>query len=76
MNNTHEIGATGEFPDGVVHETDEGELAFAVTANLSAGRVILQFGKPVAWMAMTPEQARGFAELLNRQSAILKDMEF
>lgn len=53
------LGATGKFPDGKMDPTDEGELQFAVC--VKDGKVIFEFGKPVAWVGFTPEQARGIA---------------
>ena len=49
------FGATGKFPDGQVTEDDEGELQFGI-AN-GNGHVIVNFGKPVAWLSMRPDQA-------------------
>lgn len=56
------FGATGRYPLGKIHRSDEGELQFGVT--LHEGKVILNFGKPVAWMAMEPTGARELGELL------------
>lgn len=53
------LGATGGFPDGKLTPTDEGELRFAVC--VKDGRVVFEFGKPVAWIGFTPEQAREIA---------------
>lgn len=50
------LGPTGEFvPEGTTNPTDQG----AVNINIShgQGRVIVNFANPVAWFAMTPEQA-------------------
>jgi hypothetical protein len=41
----------GEHPDGKLNADDAGALAFAV--GVEAGRVVLRFPKPVAWMGMT-----------------------
>lgn len=56
------LGATGEFPQGKVHDSDEGELTIAVGREM--GVVVLRFGKPVAWIGMDPGAARGLAALL------------
>ena len=52
----------GEFPDGKLNAQDEGGLAMAV--GIEEGGVRLQFPKPVAWVAMTPDEAIGLAESL------------
>lgn len=49
------LGATGAFPEGKLSEADEGELKFAI-AELD-GTIILQFGKPVSWFGLNPDQA-------------------
>ena len=49
------IGPTGQFPEGRLNQDDEGEIAIAICAD--HGNVVIQFGKPVAWLAMPPEQA-------------------
>jgi len=57
-----EIGATGEFPEGKISEHDEGEIAFAIGHRF--GKVLIEFGKPVAWVGMTPQQAIALANAL------------
>lgn len=56
------FGETGNFPRGKLHESDEGELQMGVTVN--QGTVILAFGKPVAWLGLTPQIARNLAATL------------
>ena len=56
------IGASGRYPQGKLDDSDEGELTMAVTRD---GDVIrIDFGKPVAWLAMSAEEALGLARLL------------
>lgn len=56
------FGATGKFPDGQLSPDDEGEIQFGITnAN---GQVIVNFGKPVAWLGMHPSQAMAIADAL------------
>ena len=55
-------GATGQFPNGKLTEHDEGEIQFAVGER--GENVIIDFGKPVAWFAMSAEQAEGLADCL------------
>jgi hypothetical protein len=56
------IGATREFPGGQLSRDDEGEIAFAVGSR--KGKVVLDFGSPVAWVGMDPQQAIALANTL------------
>lgn len=56
------FGATGKFPHGKLHPSDEGELQFGVATD---GKVVLiQFGKPIAWLGLPPDKARALAKVL------------
>lgn len=63
-NEMHEAmkGIFGEYPDGKLSPDDEGGLAMAV--GHVSGRVKLQFPKPVAWIALSPDDAIALAQLL------------
>ena len=52
----------GEYRNGKLNADDAGALAFAV--GVEAGRVVLRFPKPVAWMGMTGDEALELAQLL------------
>ena len=58
------LGATGQYPEGKLNPDDEGEIAFAIGADKPNKKVLIDFGKPVAWIAMTPDQATQFARIL------------
>lgn len=62
------LGATGDFPEGRADETDEGAIEFGVSHNVERARVFMNFGKPVAWLALTLVQAEQLGELLMRQA--------
>ena len=64
------VGPTGQFPQGKLHDTDEGELRLAVTK--SNGKVVVDFGKPVVWIGFDAAQAVSLGELLIKHG---KDME-
>lgn len=66
---TRELGGTGEFPEGKLNGSDEGSLRFAI--GQEGGCVSIAFGKPVAWLAMPPEQAVAMAELLIAKARIV-----
>lgn len=56
------FGATNRYPRGRLNETDEGELQMGVAVD--QGTVILAFGKPIAWLGLTPAIARDLAQTL------------
>jgi len=58
------FGATGKRPRGRIHLSDEGELRFGVLLDTEHGVIVLNFGKPVAWMGLPPALARQLASLL------------
>ena len=62
------LGATGRSPSGQVHETDEGEIRMGVAHDAQERKVFLNFGKPVAWLGLNPEEAFDLGELLIRHS--------
>jgi hypothetical protein len=57
-----EFGATGLFPDGKLIKEDEGELRFGIAHDQD--NVILNFGKPVAWLVLPPEVAKQLAAVI------------
>jgi len=69
------LGATGEFPDGKLNEADEGAAIMAI-GHLK-GRVIVDFGQPVAWLGLSPQEAVTMAQYLINQArqAALKTVE-
>lgn len=60
------LGATGNFPDGKITNDDEGEIRIGITTKDDT--VVLDFGKPVAWIGFTKEQAKEIGELLIKRS--------
>jgi hypothetical protein len=66
LRRTPEFGATGKYPEGHLTPDDEGELQFGITN--TGGQVIINFGKPVAWLGMQPQQAIVIAEALLRHA--------
>jgi hypothetical protein len=56
------LGPTGQFPQGKDYSDDEGELQLGIAHDQD--NVIINYGKPVAWLAMPPKEARQFAELI------------
>jgi hypothetical protein len=53
LNTTGFRGAVGSHPDGVLRKGDDGLIQFAVGDE--EGKVVIDFGTPVAWLGMTPK---------------------
>ncbi len=62
-------GPTGEFPDGKINFDDEGEIVIACGSY--EGNVVIEFGSPIKWIVMSPDQAR---ELMNSISKAIKNV--
>lgn len=56
--------AKRKFSDGRIGPNDDGDVSFACSADAKNKIVILDFGKPVSWIGMQPEQAVAIAEML------------
>ena len=57
MTDNPKPGPTGDFPEGMLGPNDEGGLNIGIAANAKDGQVHVQFGGPVAWLAMPPHMA-------------------
>lgn len=51
-----------QYPDGKLNAADEGVLQLMVYTEQH--NVVINFGKPVSWVAMPPADVRAFAALL------------
>ena len=71
-----QVGPTGKFPKGKCRPDDKGELVAAMTYDPKINRVFIKFGTPVTYLAMTPDQAIAFAEVLKKrgQEGVLHEM--
>lgn len=64
------LGATGDYPQGKLDPTDEGGLALAISSDPARRKVRIDFGKAVAWIAFSPNDARALAmSLIERARA-------
>jgi hypothetical protein len=63
------LGATGQFPEGKASPHDEGAVLFAIGER--DDNVIVDFGTPVVWLGMPPEQAVAMAQLLIAKARIV-----
>lgn len=70
--NKRPIGATGDFPQGKLNDSDEGALRMAIGYDARDGIVRVDFGKPVAWLGLPPPEAVGLARLLLRHAGAKK----
>lgn len=68
-----DLGPTGTFPRGKLNEDDEGGLQLAVASDKSSKTVIVDFGKPVVWIGLGPEEALALAAMLERRAKELTD---
>lgn len=55
-------GALGDHPHGSMRPTDEGAIQFAI--GVEKGKVVIDFGTPVAWVGMPASQAAQLGSLL------------
>ena len=67
------FGRTGDFPHGKLNGSDEGGIRFALGED--GGNVVINFGTPVAWLGMPPEQAVALAEMLIAKARIIARRE-
>ena len=59
---TLHAGETGQFPQGKLTDSDEGELRIVIGS--LKGKVVLAFGKSITWIGLDPRQARGLADMI------------
>ena len=59
-------GSLGEFPESQLTKTDEGSIQFAIGEK--DGKVVIDYGTPVHWIGMTPQQAAEFASLIMKRA--------
>jgi hypothetical protein len=69
---TPTFGATGEFPRGKLDPTDNGEITLGVAFDPEANLVRIEFGTPVAWLAMDRNQAIALARSILLKAGIRK----
>jgi hypothetical protein len=61
-----QLGPTGQFPQGQLNPVDEGEIKLAI--GVEDGKVVLNFGKPVAWIGFDWQQALALAESIRQKA--------
>jgi|GEM_PF-1990436 len=61
-----EIGPTGNFPQGKLTAKDEGEYKFMVAT--IKDKVVINFGRSIAWIAMNRNEALDLARILKKRA--------
>lgn len=59
---SNDFGPMGAFPYGKLGAHDEGALQMGITNH--NGKVVIEFGTPVAWLGLNPQQAADLASLM------------
>lgn len=59
-------GAIGAYPNGQLTKADEGSIQFAIGEQ--DGKVVIDFGTPIHWLGMTPQQAADFASTVLKRA--------
>ena len=67
-----QFGASGKYPMGKLDKSDEGEITFGIASH--RGKVIVNFGKPVAWLGMDAAQAVALAASLLEHAHRCRDI--
>ena len=55
-----------QYPEGKLNEDDEGALELKISTE--GGKVVVHFGKPVAWFGLGPTQACILAGMLMKHA--------
>jgi hypothetical protein len=58
------LGSIGEYPSGKLQKDDDGAALIAITADTPKGVVRIEFGTNMSWLALYPDQAIEFAEVI------------
>ena len=68
------VGPTKDYPQGKLDEFDEGGLNIAVSHEIRGQHRVVRvdFGKPLAWLAMDAETTMAFASLIVKHAMALK----
>jgi hypothetical protein len=70
---TTKLGPTGQFPQGKLNEHDEGGLQIAI--GQENGKVVVKFGKEVAWIGLDADAALAVASILVGHAMAIKERE-
>lgn len=62
-----------QFPEGKITPDDEGNISVAI--GISNGNVIINFGKPVAWLGLPPAACMEMGRTLIKRAREALEME-
>ena len=65
------LGHTGKFPHGRLNKDDEGELMLGIAVDKNNKTVIINFGRPVAWIGLKYSDAIAVSKSLAEKAALL-----
>lgn len=54
------------YSEGKIHPNDEGDIAFRIAADPERNVIVLEFAKPVLWIALPPALAKQLSETIAR----------
>jgi hypothetical protein len=57
-----------QYPKGVLNNEDEGELKMAFSVDPKTKTLIINFGKPLAWVGFKKEEVEELIKLLTKLS--------
>ena len=63
------------YPNGRVGADDEGELAFAIAADLEHQIIRIEFNKPVDWLGLDPSSAEALQDMLTEKLMELRGIQ-
>lgn len=64
-------GATGDFSDGKIEKSDQGELNFLILTDKENGILTIEFGAEVSWIGMNKQEALGLSEIIKSRAEFL-----
>jgi hypothetical protein len=62
-----------QFPEGKIHPDDEGQISVAI--GIDNGNVIINFGKPIAWLGLPPAACMEMGRTLIKRAREALEME-
>jgi hypothetical protein len=63
------FGKTGTFPKGQLNADDEGAIKIGIAYDPVDKVVRIDFGTPVTWLGLPPDEARELANILLKKAA-------
>lgn len=64
------LGPTGDFPKGKIRHDDEGGIAVAIGHD--NGKVFIDYGAAITWVAFDPHEAEDFAKMIQAHAMLAR----